>query len=735
MISYFGIRHHGPGSCRNLMSALKVIEPDIILLEGPAEASGLVGMVTHDDMKPPVAILAYQPDNVRNASFYPFAEFSPEWQTMVYAADKHVEVRFFDLPLAYMMAIRDMEQYQRDSVSADGLPRVADPFDLLAKLENLPNGEAWWDTHVERAANARDIFRAVELAVSELREALPGNTSLFDKTREAWMRRQIRQAGKDGFKNIAVVCGAWHVPGIKADVPQKIDAELLKGLPKVKVECTWIPWTYSRLMLTSGYGAGIDFPGWYSHIFHHRNDDGTRWITKAAKILREKHFDISVAHVIDAVRLANSLAKIRGLSVPSPNEFNDAMVSVFSQGDDYILRLLKNKLLIDNRLGSVPKDVPTVPLLADFQRLQKKLRLPFQNTSKELVLDLRKPLDLERSTFFFRLKLMDLKWASQEKVDGKGTFKEAWSLKYKPELIVQIIELAIFGNTVELASQMLAATQTKKAQSINELTKLLDDVVPADLPKIAEIVTRRLDQISVVSNDIPEMMDAVPNLTDIVLYGNVRNIDYSDIRKILNSFIVRITASGVQPCIGIDEEQSTEIVGKITGMDISISSLNDDYYNGLWISYLTKLRNVKTVSPLISGFASRLLYDKTRITTDEMLTTLSFYTSPSNKPNDVAYWFEGFFRKSGTILLLDDNLWTMLNTWIQSLEYEMFIELLPIMRRTFSSYSENEKEKLAQKARAYDPDRHTAIEEASDNFNYEDAQKVLPLIRKLLGIG
>jgi hypothetical protein len=136
---------------------------------------------------------------------------------------------------------------------------------------------------------------------------------------------------------------------------------------------------------------------------------------------------------------------------------------------------------------------------------------------------------------------------------------------------------------------------------------------------------------------------------------------------------------------------------------------------------------------MISGFASRMLYDKTIITTTEMLTSMSFYTSTANKPNEIAYWFEGFFRKSGTILLLDDKLWMMLNSWIQSLDYEKFIEFLPIMRRTFSSYSSSEKEKLAQKARTFEPNKMLK-KETAENFNYEDAQKVIPLIKKFLGL-
>ena len=33
----YGIRHHGPGCARSLLAALKAQQPDLILLESPAE--------------------------------------------------------------------------------------------------------------------------------------------------------------------------------------------------------------------------------------------------------------------------------------------------------------------------------------------------------------------------------------------------------------------------------------------------------------------------------------------------------------------------------------------------------------------------------------------------------------------------------------------------------------------------------------------------------------------------
>jgi hypothetical protein len=87
--------------------------------------------------------------------------------------------------------------------------------------------------------------------------------------REAYMRQTIRQAQKEGFTNIAMICGAWHTPALVPPLAvAKADAALLKGLPKAKVSATWVPWTYNRLTFQSGYGAGIESPGWYEHLWH-----------------------------------------------------------------------------------------------------------------------------------------------------------------------------------------------------------------------------------------------------------------------------------------------------------------------------------------------------------------------------------------------------------------------------------------------------------------------------------
>ena len=727
-IHLLGIRHHGPGSCRNVLNYLQELQPDLILLEGPPEAEALLSCVENPQMVPPVALLAYQPDEPQNALFYPFAEFSPEWQTMRYAAQNGIPLRFFDLPLIHSMALRKQAEPEEKP--------LGDPFDWLAHAAGFTDGETWWETMIEHRRESGEIFQAVKEAVAALREELPDHTSSRDLLREAWMRKMIRAAQKENFERIAVVCGAWHVPALDSMPKQKEDNELLKGLPKVKIECTWIPWTYDRLTLRSGYGAGIESPGWYHYLWHHPDDDGTLWISWVASLFRQKNMDISVAHVIETVRLAQATAALRNLPYPSLNEYNEAVTTVMGFGDDILLQIIREELIIGNRLGSVPEEVPKVPLLVDVEKTQKTLRVPFTAEIKELILDLRKPNDLGRSIFFHRLQLLGIDWALPGQTDGRGTFKEKWTLYHKPEQIIHIIERAIWGNTVMEATEKYLLKEMADIRHIPQLTALLNEVLPADLPALVDAMTLRLDALSAASADILEMMEAVPDLVNIVRYGNVRNLDFSRVGAMLEAMIARILAGGLLVCINIDEDAASDLLDKLVATDYALSVLNQEELNRMWRNFLSQIRTSANAHPLLSGYATRLLNDKGEIDAEEMQDTLSFYSSVGNSPADMAYWFEGFLRSSGSVLLLDDRLWNLVNNWVCAQERETFMELLPILRRTFSEFTPVERRKLGEKARrtGSTTTRPLTGTEEDTALNREEAKQVIPVIRRLLGL-
>ena len=112
---------------------------------------------------------------------------------------------------------------------------------------------------------------------------------------------------------MAVVCGAWHVPALTAPLPTATaDAQILRGLPKVNVAVTWVPWTHARLASGQGYGAGVTSPGWYHHLFTARGRPSRGGWCGPRGCCAATGMPVSSAHVIEATRLAEALATMRG---------------------------------------------------------------------------------------------------------------------------------------------------------------------------------------------------------------------------------------------------------------------------------------------------------------------------------------------------------------------------------------------------------------------------------------
>jgi hypothetical protein len=104
---------------------------------------------------------------------------------------------------------------------------------------------------------------------------------------------------------------------------------------------------------------------------------------------------------------------------------NEAALSVFCQGSSEPLTLIRQKLIVSERMGAVPSDTPIVPLQRDLESQQKTLRLKPDLEMKVIDLDLRKANDLARSHLLHRLMLLDIPWGvpEQSQVRAAGTFR------------------------------------------------------------------------------------------------------------------------------------------------------------------------------------------------------------------------------------------------------------------------------------------------------------------------
>jgi len=764
-VHVFGIRHHGPGSARSLLAALHALKPDVVLIEGPVEAEVLLPLLAHEEIKPPIALLLYAADDPSLASFYPQAVFSPEWQAIQFAAKNKVPVRFIDLPQGIHFACAkellekakeekgssspepdraaeaadEMNQMPAPSDPEDehqhAAPILEDPLTWLAKAAGFADGESWWEHMVEFRNDPADMFAAISEAMTALRAELvmPGSEESHrrEQWREAHMRQCIRAAQKE-FNNIAVVCGAWHVPALEKLPAPKEDVAVLKDLSKLKVNATCIPWTHGRLAVQSGYVAGVESPGWYHHLWTAKDQPITRWMVKTARLLRKEDLDASSAHIIEGVRLAETLSALRDRPFPSLAEINEATLSVLCHGNDLPLQLIHRKLIVGEQMGSVPEEAPKVPLQQDVANEQKRARLKADSVPQDLDLDLRNETDLRRSLLLHRLGVLGIQWGDQRKAQRvKGTFHELWHVVWEPEFEIRLIERASWGNTLSTAASAYACHLADEAQQLAVLTNLLQRCLPADVPQAAERVIARVQDLAAVSTDVFELMAAVPSLAEVVRYGNVRGTDTTMVAGIVLGLVTRICIGLPGACASLNDEAAQVAVKAITDVHATVGLLQMASMTTDWQQVLGKLADQSGLHGLIAGRCTRFLLYAGAFSTGEAATRLSLALSRAADPAYSAAWCEGFLQGSGTLLVNDQALWQVVDDWVSDLHEEHFQQQLPILRRTFSTFQAPERRALGERVSRGQQPRVAA---SRLDFDVTRARRALPLVAQLLGL-
>jgi Family of unknown function (DUF5682) len=755
-ITILGIRHHGPGSARSLLRALDQLNPQCVLIEGPPDADDMISYAARAEMRPPVALLVHAVDTPTDAVYYPLAEFSPEWQGMKWALAAGVPVHFMDLPqwhripiqsdrlktLKEKLAAAAEEKEGKPSAAVDAEPQAIppapiedDPVSQLAKAAGFDDGERWWEHVIEHNRDGSlGIFDAIKDAMAELRVGRDAPRDEDEPLREAWMRRTIREAKKEGFERIAVVCGAWHAPALDVEAnAKKQDDQILAGLPKVKTAATWVPWTHDRLTFASGYGAGIHSPGWYEHLWLRDRDVIEAWMTRAASLLRSHDIDCSSAHVIEAVRLSSTLATLRGRPLADLSDIADATRSVFCFDSDLPMRLIARELLVGDRLGELPDDVPMVPLQQDLQRLQKRLRLKPEALERELELDLRNENDRERSRLLHRLRLLAIDWGTpQAQAGGKGTFRETWKLRWEPGFAIRLIEAGVLGTTIEQAAagklRQLAAAST----DLRVLAGYLQDAMLAELGDAAADLIRHVENAAAVAADVTLLMETLPQLANLLRYGNVRQTDLTLVREIVDGIIPRITAGLGGAAGSLSDEAAAAMEQRLRETHAAIELLENAEHLAEWLDCLRRILDSESVHGLVRGRCARLLLDAGKIDPADIARRLSLTLSRGNDPAQGARWLEGFLSGSGLLLIHDEKLLGLIDEWVDQIDAAIFQELLPLLRRTFTTFPAGERRQIGQLLAQGRSVNGSSAKEGSD-IDPARAEKALPLLKLILG--
>jgi hypothetical protein len=731
-----------------LRKALDVLDPAYVLVEGPPEGDELIQYIADPDLKPPVAMLLHASDETSLASFMPFAEFSPEWQAMQWALQHWRPVRFMDWPAAVSLAL---QKAARDNPeSAPPQPR-ADALDLLASAAGFEDGETFWNGLIEQhgtsGQEAVSVFESIETAMTEARaqEGLSPQSPdevLRNNQREAFMRTNMRAALKEVEGNIAVVTGAWHVSGLRQATKPADDRALVKDLPRLKVEATWVPWTDSRLSAFSGYGAGVISPGWYRHLWSlytrkklpSAEEFASAWQSRTAFKLRQEGYTAPTASAIEATRLALGLAALRDLPMPGIAEMREAALAAMCDGNPVPLAMLERKLYIGERVGEIGERVPQNPLARDLAEWQRKTRLKPQDLELEVKLDLRSEAGLLKSTLLHRLNLINVPWGRLlDAQAGRGTFREVWVIEWEPSYSVSLAEALVYGVTIEQAAANATLKKARETTSITELASLIQRALVSDLPETAASCIEQLQAVAVNSSDITDLMKAISPLVRVLRYGTARRLPEDALRSLILSISVEINAGVRMGSRGLDEETTAARIAAMEAYDEALRLFGDDALTSSWRDELGKVVDDDQVTPPIAGLSLRRLHDVGAWEPKRVAAEFSRHTG-SRQPKESGAFLEGFLRGGSEVLLQDEPLLQLLDAWLCELSERDFTDSLPLLRRSMSSFDTVARRRVLEKVQRGRQQGTTAashlVHESNPAF-----EAALPLLYKILGLG
>ncbi|RKW53111.1 MAG: hypothetical protein D8H95_13385, partial [Lachnospiraceae bacterium] len=181
----FGIRHFSPAGAYFLRRFLDENKPDLVLIEGPADFDFLIDDIVSKNLIPPFAIMAYTKEAPIDTILYPFANYSPEYQAILWARENGKECHFFDLESNIILGLESIEANNQDTDS-ENISTKSPSKTLETDMEGF------WERNLEQS----ESMTAYKAGSALFGESLRKDSEVLNKTfvrdiiRESFMKRK-----------------------------------------------------------------------------------------------------------------------------------------------------------------------------------------------------------------------------------------------------------------------------------------------------------------------------------------------------------------------------------------------------------------------------------------------------------------------------------------------------------------------------------------------------------------
>jgi Family of unknown function (DUF5682) len=728
-IHVFGVRHLSPGGAWHLRATLDAVRPKVVLIEGLSDADSLISDLTRSGTKPPVAILAYTDSVPVRTLVYPLASYCAEYQALLWAKENKARVEFIDLPSDIFLGLQDseMERMLKERERADkqeGDEPVSpawrpEPgrsvYERIAEKSGEGDYDTYWERRFEHNLSPGSYKAAAYAHGHALRdEPDPPVWRAENLVREAFMRRRIREVLDEGAKpeQVLAVVGAFHAPVLGPELPAMTGDELAR-LRRRTSKLTLMPYSYFKLSSQSGYGAGNHAPAYFELVWEQMNTGGLdelphRYLSEVVRRMRGNGTHRSTAEVIEGVRLARTLAALHDGTAPTLADLQDAAVTLVGHGEKSTVAEALQHVNVGTAIGELPKGVVRTSIQEDFDRLMARLKLEkFKKTvAEELELDLRENrhvktpdaafLDLNRSTFFHRLRVLGVEFAKPlPSRQQAATWAERWKVQWSPENEIALVEAVLLGETVELATGFKFKQLLEAATGIDQAADVVRDACQCGLAKSMDLARARLQELAAVSSDLKAIAHAAAQLSQVTRYGDVRKFDPSPLLPLIDELFVQ-GALALHAAAACDNTAARDLVVSIDELNRVSLEHHERVEAELWIERLRKLSDADDRNPLLSGYACAVLLERGLMATEDLAREVSRRLSPGIPADLGAGWFEGLSKRNRGALLARQPLWVELAGYVQSLDDDQFKRAIVFLRRAFGGFAPHQKRLICE---------------------------------------
>lgn len=707
----FGVRHFSPAGAYYVREYLDKVKPKIVLIEGPSDFNGLIGEIVGKDVSPPIAIMAYTLEAPIQTIVYPFAEFSPEYQAILWAKENKVECRFCDLPSSIFLGIENTKE--KNGEQGESLNSFI--HNKIDEYSEDSDNEVFWERVMEQASDYKAYYSGARDYGKNLRELTLSNTLSDAKNiiRESYMSKVVSDVCEEGYKinEIAMIVGAFHVEGIESGNFILTEKEV-KQLPKIESKKTLMPYSYYKLSTYSNYGAGNKAPGYYEFLWKGFNKEDVFYATflylsKIAEYQRKTGNMVSSAQIIEAVQLAVSLANIHDSKIPTLKDIQDAAITCMAHGSYAELVIAMANVEVGKKIGKIPQEAIQTSIQSDFYNLLKELKLEkYQSLSAtELRLDLREKLrvqtekaalmDLNRSYFLHKLRVLKISFAKLiEKNQANITWAEDWVLQWSPETEIEIVETILKGDTIEFATAFELMQRIDSSSSLSQMAEVVKDAFYCGMPKALEKAFQALQNCISGDISVDEIARTMSTLSVMLRYGDIRKLNMEVLIPILEQLFLRVCLM-LPTESACDNEAATTLSESIVILHNVVE--NHDFLDReRWYNILLELATRDDLNTKISGLAMAILLEAGKVDNDRLGQEVERRLSKGIPAELGATWFEGLAMKNHYTLIARLGLWEKLQNYISDLDEEEFKRALLFLRRAFADFTSNEKHDIAE---------------------------------------